>query len=72
MDPGEPMGGGRSDGFVPDENFFHGVYPGCLFFVLCSTFLTIVKRFISGHKNRAKVLLTVFCKEIKQVCVRVR
>ena len=47
-------------------------YPSCLFLVLCSTFLTIVKRFMSGHKNRSKVLLNVFCEEVKKICIRAK
>lgn len=47
-------------------------YPSCLFLVLCSTFLTIVKRFMSGHINRSKVLLNVFCEEVKKICIRAK
>lgn len=47
-------------------------YPSCLFLVLCSSFLTIVKRFINGHKDRSKVLLNVFCEEVRKICIRAK
>lgn len=42
-------------------------YPQYIIFVLTATFLTIMKRFVCGQKERSRVLLIVYAKELKNL-----